>query len=92
MQPRDVNSWLDGFGLDDFVRDYVSTVFATLPTAVQADLIDDPAFHLSDYEPMPGRAFHVRVAIPMARPMMLASASGELKTRVQPKARCRPSA
>ena len=31
-----------------------------------------------------------RVAMPTARPMMLASASGELKTRVPPNARCSP--
>ena len=31
-----------------------------------------------------------RVAMPMARPMMSASASGELNTRSLPKARCRP--
>jgi hypothetical protein len=67
MQTRDVNIWLDGFGLDDFVRQHVLNVLGTLPTDVQSDLIDDPAFFLSDYEPMPGRAFHVRVAIPIAR-------------------------
>ena len=31
-----------------------------------------------------------RIAMPTARPMMFASASGELKTRVLPNARCRP--
>ena len=67
MSNRDLQSWLDGFGLDAFVRQHVLNVLATLPSDVQSDLIDDPAFHLSDYEPVPGRAFHVRVASPVAR-------------------------
>jgi hypothetical protein len=67
MQTRDVDSWLNGFELDEFVRSHVLNVLATLPGDVRSDLMDDPSFFLSDYEPMPGRAFHVRVASPLAR-------------------------
>ena len=63
----DLHLWLDGFGLDASLRPHVMTVLTTLPAAVQSDLVDDPAFHMSDYEPVPGRAFHVRVGVPRAR-------------------------
>lgn len=67
MEEFALQSWLDGFSLDVAIRDHVLTVLTTLPRDVTADFLDDPAFHLSDYEPMPGHGYHVRVNIPAAR-------------------------
>ncbi len=63
----DLHLWLDGFGLDAALRTHVLIVFTSLPNDVLSDLTDDPAFHMSDYEPVPGRAFMVRVGVPRAR-------------------------
>jgi hypothetical protein len=63
----DLHLWLDGFALDAALRPYVLNVISTLPVEVRSDLIEDPAFQMSDYEPVPGRAFHVRVSIPGRR-------------------------
>ncbi len=63
----DLHLWLDGFGLDASLRTHVLNVFTTLPDDVRIDLTDDPAFHMSDYEPVPGRAFLECVGIPRAR-------------------------
>jgi hypothetical protein len=61
-----VDDWLDRFALDDFLRPHVGMVVTGLPAHVRSDLLDDPAFHLSDYEPG-GVAFEVPVAAPRGR-------------------------
>jgi hypothetical protein len=67
MVERPLKSWLDGFALDMSIRDHVLMVLTTLPHHIAADFMDDPAFHLSDYEPTPGRGHQVRVNIPLGR-------------------------
>ena len=56
-----VGRWLASFRLDAFVHSHVARVLAALPEPVRADLLGDPAFLLSDYEPVVGRAQPVLV-------------------------------
>ena len=65
MVDESLQEWLTGFNLHESLRHHVWDVLLTLPQAVRADLVEDPAFHLGDYEP--GRAFQVRVNLPAAR-------------------------
>ena len=53
--------WLAGFRLDHFLHGHVARVLADMPERVRADLVGDPAFLLSDYEPVVGRAQPVLV-------------------------------
>lgn len=46
--------WLSAFRLDAFLHAHVARVLALMPERVRADLIGDPAFLLSDYEPVVG--------------------------------------
>ena len=55
--------WLAGFGLDTFLHGHVARVLAALPESVRADLLGDPAFLLSDYEPVTGLAQPVLVRL-----------------------------
>jgi hypothetical protein len=61
--PKDepVARWLRGFGLDAFLHGHVARVLAAMPERVRADLVGDPAFLLSDYEPVVGLAQPVLV-------------------------------
>ena len=56
-----VARWLSGFRLDAFLHGHVARVLAAMPEPVRADLVGDPAFLLSDYEPVAGLAQPVLV-------------------------------
>ena len=58
-----LEQWLRPFALDAGLHAHASEVIASLPTDVQRDLMDDPAFSMCDYEPGPGRVFHVPVKL-----------------------------
>jgi hypothetical protein len=62
-----VEQWLSRFRLDPFLHPYVAKVLAGLPDEVRSDLVDDPAFHICDYEPTPGVAMQVPVHLPGRR-------------------------
>jgi hypothetical protein len=53
--------WLARFRLDAFLHAHVAGVLASVPEPVRTDLLDDPAFTLSDYEPVAGVAQPVLV-------------------------------
>jgi hypothetical protein len=53
--------WLTRFRLDAFLQAHVAGVLASVPEPVRADLLGDPAFTLSDYEPVAGLAQPVLV-------------------------------
>ena len=53
--------WLAGFRLDAFLHAHVARVVSAMPEVVRADLVGDPAFLLSDYEPVAGLAQPVLV-------------------------------
>jgi hypothetical protein len=53
--------WLTGFRLDGCLHGHVARVLASMPESVRADLLGDPAFLLSDYEPVTGLAQPVLV-------------------------------
>jgi hypothetical protein len=59
-----LNTWLAEFRLDEFLHSEVAGVMSTLPATVREDLVEDPAFRLCDYEPVPGRMFQVPVSSP----------------------------
>jgi hypothetical protein len=48
---KTIDDWLLPFGLVAPLRQYVAHVVAALPLEVRDDLISDPAFRFSDYEP-----------------------------------------
>ncbi len=60
----DIEQWLGRFRLDPFVHRHVAMVLALLPGDVRADLMDDPSFHLCDYEPQAGVPFQVPMRLP----------------------------
>jgi hypothetical protein len=62
---NDIERWLGSFHLDPFVHRYVAIVLAHIPATVRDDLMNDPAFHLCDYEPGPG----VTMSVPMRLPV-----------------------
>ena len=62
-----IHHWLSGFALDAFLHGHVADVVATLPDSVRQDLLEDPSFRLSDYEPGPGVVAHVPVGVPVRR-------------------------
>ena len=59
-----IEQWLAAFGLHDGLHAHVADVLCALPDLVRDDLMDDPCFAMSDYEPGPGVVVHV----PMGRP------------------------
>jgi hypothetical protein len=63
----EIHDWLGRFGLHEFLRHEVAGVLGTLPGHVRADVVDDPAFTLFDYDPRPGLVTHVPVGLPRAR-------------------------
>jgi hypothetical protein len=62
-----LQTWLFRFGLDAFLHGHVADVLSTLPDDVRVDLVDDPSFRMSDYEPGPGVVAHVPVGMPARR-------------------------
>jgi hypothetical protein len=46
-----IDDWLLPFGLAAPLRQHVADVIAALPREIREDLISDPAFQFSDYEP-----------------------------------------
>jgi len=46
-----IDDWLLPFGLAAPLRQHVADVVAALPLEIREDLIGDPAFRFSDYEP-----------------------------------------
>ena len=66
MDELEIDRWLDCFPLHAELRPHVGTVVVGLPGPVRADLLGDPGFRLSDYEPGPG-AYEVPVAAPRAK-------------------------
>jgi hypothetical protein len=60
-----INHRLSAFSLHTELRSHVQAVMVELPPVVLVDLLDDPAFTLSDYDPGAGRVFHVPVGLPV---------------------------
>jgi hypothetical protein len=63
MSVAPLHLWLDTFGLDGSLRPHVAAVIETLPEHVREDLVGDPAFSMSDYEPGTG-VVHVPIGMP----------------------------
>jgi hypothetical protein len=61
---KTIHDWLLPFGLVAPLRQYVADVVAALPPDIREDLIDDPAFQFSDYEP----GTNVVALIPVSAP------------------------
>jgi hypothetical protein len=61
-----VDSWLDSFPLEPFLRTHVGVVFAALPEHVRTDFLTDPGFALCDYEPS-HRPAHIPLRPPSRR-------------------------
>jgi hypothetical protein len=59
----DIHKWLAAFPLQDTLRFHIAKVVSVLPEPVRMDLMADPSFGLSDYDPAV-RPFHIRVASP----------------------------
>ena len=55
---------LTDFPLHDELRAHVQAVLLTMPMHVLADLLDDPTFLMSDYDPRAGRTHSVPVGLP----------------------------
>src|SRR5437762_1060052 len=47
---------------------HASEMIASLPAEVRRDLMEDPAFSMCDYEPGPGREFHVPMQLSVRGP------------------------
>jgi len=62
-----IDSWLTAFGLDETLASHAAVVISQLPEEVRADLVFDPGFQMSDYDPTPGKMTWVRVAAPGAK-------------------------
>jgi hypothetical protein len=60
-----IDRWLTNFRLDPFVHRYVAIVLTEIPELVRDDLMDDPGFHLVDYEPGTGVTMNVPMRVPM---------------------------
>ncbi len=67
---NEIDIWLRPFALDTSLHTHTANVLAALPEPVLADFMNDPAFLMCDYEPGPGRTYHV--------PMKLITGSGRL--------------
>jgi hypothetical protein len=84
MSP-DIDLWLRPFNLDASLHAHAAEVVASLPADVRDDFMFDPAFTLVDYEPQPGRAFHVPVKLPVRRRMSRSVVlKRTLRTRPEP--------
>ncbi len=59
-----IELWLSAFELDATLRPHVAEVFIALPCEVRDDLMGDPQFSLTDFEPGHGRSFQVVVGMP----------------------------
>src|SRR4051812_25965640 len=59
-----LDRWLGPFQLDSFLHAHVADVIEKLPDAVRDDLINDPGFSMSDYEPGPKVVRHIPVGLP----------------------------
>ena len=62
--PAKIEEWLLRFNLHASLHPHVAVVVAALPGEVRDDLMLDPSFTLTDFEPGPGRSFRVRVGMP----------------------------
>jgi hypothetical protein len=62
-----IDQWLRPFALEEFLHAHTSQVVASLPDDVRSDFMDDPAFVMCDYEPGPGRSFHVPMKLTARR-------------------------
>jgi hypothetical protein len=62
-----IDLWLRPFALDASLHAHASQVIAALPPEVRSDLMEDPAFVMCDYEPGPGRTFHVPMRLNPSR-------------------------
>lgn len=60
----EIDQWLKRFGLDQLLHLQAKRVLLSLPPGVRDDLMSDPRFLMSDYEPQLGRSFHVPVSSP----------------------------
>lgn len=67
---EEIDNWLRPFALEESLHVQAAGVLAALPDSVLAGFMKDPAFSMCDYEPGPGRAYHV--------PMKLITESGRL--------------
>lgn len=59
-----VERWLAGFELHESLRPHVTAVVVALPGEVRDDLMGDPQFTMTDFEPGHGRSFQVHVGMP----------------------------
>ena len=64
----EIDQWLRPFALDEHLHAQTAKVMASLPAEVRRDLMDDPAFTMCDYEPGPGRTFHVPMRLSQRAP------------------------
>jgi hypothetical protein len=64
-----IDRWLSTFRLHDELHAHVVDVLAALPGEVREDLMDDPCFTMSDYEPGPGVVVQVQFGRPGRRGM-----------------------
>ena len=62
-----IERWLRPFALDASLHAQASQVLAALPDEVRSDFLDDPTFVMCDYEPGPGRTFHVPMRLNATR-------------------------
>ena len=61
---QQVEKWLLNFELDASLLPHIAEVFIAMPCEVRDDLMGDPAFVLTDFEPGYGRSFQVNVGMP----------------------------
>jgi hypothetical protein len=59
-----IEKWLSSFELDASLRPHIAEVFVAMPGEVRDDLMGDPCFMLTDFEPGFGRSFKVHVGMP----------------------------
>src|SRR5689334_21425667 len=59
-----LDQWLRSFRLDSFLHAHVAEVIGALPDDVRDDLMHDPSFTMSDFEPGPKVVRHTPVGVP----------------------------
>lgn len=59
-----IESWLERFDLDPFLRGHVAEVLASIPEHVRSELMNDPRFSMCDYEPGPRATITVPLSFP----------------------------
>jgi hypothetical protein len=64
INSNDIERWLAGFRLDAFVHLHAAIVLAKIPAFVRDDLMNDPSFHICDYEPGAGVTMQVAMRPP----------------------------